>query len=164
MGLKDDLMEAKLKGLELSGAKKEDLETAKKKGSPLEIQSEMEKEAIIKFLTTADFKITELNAPIILENLKTPDQAVNVKLETLLGEYGPILKTLKQIANFAQMGQLIAELEEQIENAVKPVLEGGSTLPGLDITSQVTPVDSIPITEGTTEVSNPITSISSPLI
>ena len=59
MGLKDDLMEAKLKGLELSGAKKEDLETAKKKGSPLEIQSEMEKEAIIKFLTTADFDAIE---------------------------------------------------------------------------------------------------------
>ena len=49
MGLKDDLMKAKLEGLKLSGAKEKDLQTAQKKGSPLDIHSEMEKEAIVKF-------------------------------------------------------------------------------------------------------------------
>ena len=32
---------------------------------------EAEKEAIVKFMTKADFKITQLKAPIILEDLKT---------------------------------------------------------------------------------------------
>ena len=35
MGLKDDLMKAKLEGLKLSGAQEKDLQVAKKKGSPL---------------------------------------------------------------------------------------------------------------------------------
>ena len=138
MGLKDDLMKAKLEGLKLSGAKEKDLQTAQKKGSPLDIQSEMEKEAIVKFLTEADFKITQLKAPVILENLKTPDQAVNVGLTTLLGDKAPIIDTIKKVGQLIPgVGPAIAilmqQLEEELEKAVKPLLEGGSTLPGLDL-------------------------------
>ena len=130
MGLKNDLMEAKLKGLELSGAKKEDLEEAKKSGSPLEIQAEMEKEAIIKFLTEAELKVTELKIPVVVEQLKTPDQAVDMALQTLLGDKAPILDTIKKIPGG---GALVKPLEAALKTAIKPLLEGGATLPGLQL-------------------------------
>ena len=133
MGLKNDLMEAKLKGLELSGAKKEDLEEAKKSGSPLEIQAEMEKEAIIKFLTEAELKVTELKIPVVVEQLKTPDQAVDMALQTLLGDKAPILDTLKKLASPLGLSSVVDALESQIKKAVEPLLEAGAKLPGLDL-------------------------------
>ena len=90
--------------------------------------------AISNLLTNAKFTITKFNAPIKLENLKTPDQPVNVGLETLMGEYGPLLTKLNELANIVPGGSdLIGALETEIENAVRPLLEGGSTLPGPDI-------------------------------
>ena len=79
------------------------------------------------------FKVTELKAPVVVESIKTPEQPVNVELETLLGEYGPILKTLKKIGQPLGLGSLIDSLEGEIEKAVIPLLEGGATLPGLDL-------------------------------
>ena len=138
MGLKQDLLEAKIEALKLDGATEESIERASADDSALSIQCEMEKEAIIKYLTNSNFTITQLKAPIILEDIKTSDQAVNVELQTLLGDKGPILDTLKQIGSLIPgagpaVTELIDALEEQIEKAVKPLLEGGSTLPGLDL-------------------------------
>jgi hypothetical protein len=133
MGLKQDLIDAKIEALKLSGATDDTISEAQSTGSPLEVQSEMEKEAIAKFLTEVEFRITQIKAPVILESLQTPEQSVNVKLDTLLGEYQPILKALKQIAEPVGLGATISALEGEIEKAITPLLEGGAILPGLDL-------------------------------
>tara|TARA_Y100001963_G_scaffold147541_1_gene224040 strand:+ start:258 stop:812 length:555 start_codon:yes stop_codon:yes gene_type:complete len=134
MGLKDDLMTAKLEGLKMSGATPDAILAAKKPGSPLDLQCEMEKEAIVKFMTKADFKITQLKAPIILEDLKTPEQPVNVAVQTLLGEYGPLIDLLKTLATpVPGASVLVDELFGKIKKVVTPLTEGGATLPGLDL-------------------------------
>ena len=102
-------------------------------GSFIEREAEYTKEAITNFLTQAEFRITKLNAPVVVEKLKTPDLSVNVELETLLGEYQPILKTLKKIGDPLGLGTLIDNLEGEIEKAVTPLLKGGSILPPLDL-------------------------------
>tara|TARA_B100000424_G_scaffold202246_1_gene159380 strand:- start:280 stop:828 length:549 start_codon:yes stop_codon:yes gene_type:complete len=129
MGLKDDLMNAKLEALKKSGASEKSLNEAKKIGSPMEVQSEMEKEAIVNFLTNAEFRITKLNAPVVVEELKTSDLSVNIELDTLLGEYQPVLKTLRQLGDPLGLGQVIDSLEGEIKKAVTPLLEGGAKLP-----------------------------------
>ena len=91
------------------------------------------KEAIVNFLTSCEFRITKLNAPVVVEKMKTPDQPVNIELETLLGEYQPVLKTLKKIGDPLGLGALIDSLEVEIEKAVTPLLEGGAKLAGLDL-------------------------------
>ena len=130
MGLKQDLIEAKEKAARDTGITKP-LDTSN--GSFIEREAEYTKEAIVRFLTEAEFRITQLNAPVVVEKLKTPDQPVNVQLETLLGEYQPILKTLKQIGNPLGLGSVIDSLEGEIEKAITPLLEGGATLTGLDL-------------------------------
>ena len=130
MGLKDDLINAKVKAAEDTGVP-EPLDTSN--GSFIEREAEYTKEAIVKFLTEAEFRITKLNAPVVVDKLKTPDQPVNIELETMLGEYGPILKTLKQIGSPLGLGELIDSLEGEIEKAVTPLLEGGAKLTGLDL-------------------------------
>ena len=93
MGLKQDLIDAKVKAARDTGITKS-LDTSN--GSFIEREAEYTKEAIVRFLTEAEFRITRLNAPVVVEKFKIPEQLVNVELETLLGEYGPILKTLKK--------------------------------------------------------------------
>ena len=133
MGLTDDLLNAKLIPLIEDGASEESIEKAKGQDSALYRQSKAESEAIIDFLTKSNFTITQLKAPVVLENLKTPDQPVNVKLQTLLGEYGPLLDTLRKIADPLGQGDLIDTVEREIEKAVKPLLQAGAILDGLDL-------------------------------
>tara|TARA_R100000742_G_C4265878_1_gene83952 strand:+ start:339 stop:881 length:543 start_codon:yes stop_codon:yes gene_type:complete len=130
MGLKQDLIDAKVKAAKESGVTTP-LDTSN--GSFIERESEYTKEAIVKFLTEAEFRITQLNAPVVVEKFKIPEQLVNVELDTLLGEYGPILKTLKQIGDPLGLGSVIDSLEGEIEKAVTPLLEGGSILPPLNL-------------------------------
>ena len=130
MGLKQDLIDAKVKAAKDTGIEKP-LDTSN--GSFIEREAEYTKEAIVNFLTEADFTITQLKAPVILETLKTPDQPVNIELETLLGEYGPLLKTLKKLGDPLGLGGLIDSLEGEIEKAITPLLEGGAKLAGLDL-------------------------------
>tara|TARA_Y100000996_G_C22508449_1_gene637405 strand:- start:657 stop:1199 length:543 start_codon:yes stop_codon:yes gene_type:complete len=130
MGLKQDLIDAKVKASRESGFTAP-IDT--KPGSYIEREAEYTKEAIVKFLTEAEFRITQLNANVVVEDLKTIEQPVNVQLETLLGEYGPLLKTLKNIGTPLGLGSAIDALEGEIEKAVTPLLEGGATLPALDL-------------------------------
>jgi len=136
MRLKQDLINAKLKMVKASGGNPLLINTGP--GSPIDVECELTKEAIVKFITSADFTITQLKAPVIVESLKTPEQPVNVELETLLGDKAPILKTLKQVGTLVPgagsvISSLIDQLEIAIEKAVQPLLEGGATLPGLDL-------------------------------
>jgi len=102
-------------------------------GSPIDVECELTKEAIVNLLTQADFTVTQLKAPVIVESLKTPEQPVNIELDTLLAEYVPLLKVLKKIGDPLGLGKLIDELETQIEKAITPVLQGGAKLAGLDL-------------------------------
>jgi hypothetical protein len=77
MGLKDDLIKAKVEGLKVQGINPIDIDIGK--GSAIEVECEFMKEAIAKFLTSVDFTITELRAPVIIEDFKIPDQNVNIK-------------------------------------------------------------------------------------
>ena len=130
MGLKQDLIDAKIKAAKDTGITKP-LDTSN--GSFIEREAEYTKEAIIKFLTEAEFRITKLNAPVVVEKMKIPDQPINIQLETLLGEYQPILKTLKKIGDPLGLGSLIDSLEGEVEKAIIPLLEGGGLLPEVDI-------------------------------
>mgnify|MGYP003118289729 CR=1 FL=1 len=130
MGLKADLLDAILQAsIDVGMEEPPDLSD----GTFPERLAHYQTEAIVRFLTECEFRITKLNAPLIVENVKTPDQPVNVQLETLLGEYQPILKTLKKIGDPLGLGATIDSLEGEIEKAITPLLEGGATLPGLDL-------------------------------
>ena len=65
MGLKKDLVNAKIQALRLAGAT-EPIPT-----EALELQVDLETSALMKFLTTCEFRITQLNAPVVLEDFKT---------------------------------------------------------------------------------------------
>ena len=129
MGLKDDLLEATLQASADAGIEPPDLS----KGSYGERLAEYQAQAIITFLTEADFTITQLKAPVTVESLKTPDQPVNIELETLLGEYQPLLKVLKKIGDPLGLSSTIDKLEGEIEKAISKVLEGGAKLTGLEL-------------------------------
>tara|TARA_E500000331_G_scaffold308229_2_gene313591 strand:+ start:118 stop:663 length:546 start_codon:yes stop_codon:yes gene_type:complete len=131
MGLKDDLINAKLSMIDASGGDADKVDTSP--GSPIDVECELTKEAIVNLLTQADFTVTQLKAPVIVESLKTPEQPVNIELDTLLAEYVPLLKVLKKIGDPLGLGKLIDELETQIEKAITPVLQGGAKLAGLDL-------------------------------
>jgi len=131
MGLKDDLIEAKLEMIKASGGNPDEVDTGT--GSPIDIECELTTNAIATFLTEADFTITQLRAPVTVESLKTPDQLVNVELETLLGPYQPVLKALKKMGDPLGLGAIIDKLEGEIEKAIKPLLEGGAKLAGLEL-------------------------------
>ena len=130
MGLKQDLIDAKIKAARDAGITTP-LDT--KPGSYIEREAHHMSRAIIRSLMDADFRVTQLNAPVVLEDIKTPDLPVNVELETLLGEYGPLLKTLKQIAEPLGLGSVIDSLEEEIRKAVSAVVEGGAVVPPTDV-------------------------------
>ena len=139
MGLKADLLDAILQASSDVGIEEQpDLST----GTFPERLAHYQTEAIAKFLTEAEFRITKLNAPVILEDIKIPEQLVNVEMDTLLGEYGPILKTLKQIASPLGLGPVIDTLEGEIKKAIEPTLEGGSVLQPLDISKDDGGLDS----------------------
>ena len=117
------------------GVAESDIQVDISNTSAIYLEAKLTRDAIVHFLTKSNFTITELKAPVILEDLKTPDLPVNVQLQTMMGEYGPLLDTLKTIAAIGgpAVVELVEELQSQIENAVRPLLEGGSTLPGLDL-------------------------------
>tara|TARA_Y100000996_G_scaffold321491_1_gene257617 strand:+ start:91 stop:669 length:579 start_codon:yes stop_codon:yes gene_type:complete len=135
MGLKQDLIDAKIKALEESGA---NVELDTKPGSMIEREAEYTKDAIVNFLTKCEFTITKLNAPMRLEKLKTPPQAVDVKLDTLLADKAPILKSLKSIGKKIPgagtvINKLVDQLEGDIKRAIAPILEGGAKLQALKL-------------------------------
>ena len=130
MGLKQDLIDAKVKAARDTGIIKP-LDTSN--GSFIEREAEYTKEAIVRFLTEAEFRITRLNAPVVVEKFKIPEQLVNIELETLLGEYQPVLKALKKIGDPLGLGGMIDSLEGQIEKAITPLLTGGAVSPPLNL-------------------------------
>ena len=139
MGLKQDLLDAITSAYVDTnpGGDSSDLPDVSD-GSYPERLAHYQTEAIAKFLTEAKFRITKLNAPVVLEDLKTPDLPVNVEPQTLLGDKAPILKTLKKVGGMipgagSVVNKLIDQLEAAIKQAIQPLLKGGSTLPAVNI-------------------------------
>ena len=139
MGLKDKILDVKRRAANETNMPLLDIS----KGSYLEKEAEYIADAIIETLTEANFTITQLKAPVVVESLKTPDQPVNIELETLLGEYQPVLKLLHKIGDPLGVGKLIDNLESEIEKAVTPLLEGGAKLAGLDLGKDAGGLESI---------------------
>ena len=75
MGLKQDLIDAKVKAAKENGM----VLTDTGPGSFVEREAEYTKEAIANFLTKADFTITQLKAPVIVEDFKIPPQEADIK-------------------------------------------------------------------------------------
>jgi len=76
MGLKQDLIDAKIEGLRGSGADEKAIEQAQE---ALDVQCTFEVDAIVNFLTQCEFRITQLNANVILEDFKIPPQEGNIE-------------------------------------------------------------------------------------
>ena len=132
MGLKEDIIQAQIDSEVAQGISEEDIDSSD--GSGIEVFAEKVTEAIGNFLQNLEFSITKLNGKVVLTDFKIPDQPVNVKMDTLLGEYGPLLDTLRQLP-VPGISELVNQVQEQIELAIEPLLEGGSTLPGPEVDS-----------------------------
>ena len=65
MGLKQNIINAKVAGLMVNGIEEKNIDISR--GSAIEVESELIKEAIVNFLTKVDFTITQLNANVVLE-------------------------------------------------------------------------------------------------
>ena len=74
MGLKQDLIAAKEKAARDTGAGPLDT----KPGSYIEREAQYTMEAIVKFLNEAEFRVTQFNAPVVLENFKIPPRQGSV--------------------------------------------------------------------------------------
>ena len=129
MGLKGDLLDAKIRAAMDVGLPPPDVS----EGSYAEREAHYSARAIINAMRDANFTITQLKAPVVVVELRTPSQPVNVKLDTLLGEYQPVLKLLKKIGSPLGLSKVIDSLEGEIEKAITPLLEGGADMIGLDI-------------------------------
>jgi len=141
MGLKQAIIDAKKKAAVES--KQPPLEVENGDKSFIDLEAQYIEEAIVDFLSKSKFRITQIKAPVILESFTIPDQSVNVKLDTLLGEYQPILKTLKKIGDPLGLGGVIDKLEGEIEKAITPLLEGGAKLTGLNLGKDAGGLESI---------------------
>ena len=137
MGLKDDLINAKVKAAKDIGVE-EPLDTSP--GSFIEREAEYTKEAIVNFLTDAKFTITKLNAPIVLENLKTPDQIVDIKREAMKDDKQPMFKTIRQLGSLIpapgaanSINLLMDQVEISTDNIINSRRIDGATLRGLNM-------------------------------
>jgi hypothetical protein len=76
MGLKDELIEAKVQGLILQGVDEDKISTSR--GTAIEVEADLMTEAIVNFLTNVEFKITQLKANVVLEDFSIPPQQADV--------------------------------------------------------------------------------------
>jgi hypothetical protein len=72
MGLKDDIIEAKVQAMLVQGVDEDKINISD--GSAIEVEADLMTEAIVNFLTNVEFKITQLKANVVLENLSIPAQ------------------------------------------------------------------------------------------
>ncbi len=139
MGLRQKLIDAKVNAREEAGIT-EPLDVSP--NSYIYLEADKTARAILETLSEANLTITQLKAPVVVESLKTPDQLVNIELETLLGDKAPILKALRKIP-IPAIGEIIDRLESELEKAITPLLEGGAKLAGLDLGKDAGGLESI---------------------
>ena len=126
MGLKKDLVEAKKASLVAAGQNPAMVDTSP--GSPIDVEMTLVTAAIAKLLMSVEFRVTKFNAPVVLENFDIPEQPVDIGTDTLLGEYGPVLSTLKRMAGPLGLGEIVDQLEFQIKKIIERVSQAGGTV------------------------------------
>ena len=151
MGLKDDLIKAKVEGLKVQGVSAIDIDTGE--GSAIEVECEFMKEAIVNFLTNIDFTITELKAPVIIEDLKIPDQNVNINPQVSYIPYpggapGPAVPVQGAMGG-ATLAKLDLDKDSNVSSADFNTNSGG----GLESTGYVY-IGEDPDTQGSFDVDN----------
>ncbi len=139
MGLRQKLIDAKVNAREEAGIT-EPLDVSP--NSYIYLEADKTARAFLETLSEANLTITQLKAPVVVESLKTPDQLVNIELETLLGDKAPILKALRKIP-IPGINEIIDRLESELEKAITPLLEGGAKLAGLDLGKDAGGLESI---------------------
>ena len=82
MGLRNDLLNVYLEAARVGGT------TLNEPTDTMKMEAELTAKAIVKFITSADFTITELKAPVVLEGFKIPPQKGDV-LGTVATAGGP---------------------------------------------------------------------------
>ena len=138
MGLKQDLINAKIEAAKAAGY--EDIDTSP--GSFIEIEAEHTKEAIVKFVTSADFSITKFRCNQVTETLNTPSLPIDLKIETLLGDKKPMLDSLKKIGSKIPgagkaIDGIVNQLEGAIAKAVQPLLKAAGKVPGINLSKGI---------------------------
>tara|TARA_R110002020_G_scaffold258879_1_gene472724 strand:- start:143 stop:718 length:576 start_codon:yes stop_codon:yes gene_type:complete len=131
MGLKDDLIKAKIESLKTTGVSPSSINASP--GSALDIECEMTKEAIIKFLEKAEFRVTKFVAPVILEDFIVPDQTVDVDPNTLYQPHTPIIDAVSTIATVVGQTEVADTIDFVLKKSIGSVAGGGATLPALDL-------------------------------
>ena len=111
MGLRQKLIDAKVDALQESLQESIELDTSE--NSAIYLEADYTARAILETLSEANLTITKFRAPVVVESLKTPDQVVNIKLETLLGDKAPILKALRKLP-IPAIGEIVDKLEMPI--------------------------------------------------
>ena len=143
MGLKQDLINAKVEAAKSAGF--EGIDTSI--GSPIEIEAEYTKEAIVKFITAADFTITKFKCNQVTETLNTPSLPIDLKIETLLGDKKPMLDSLKKIGSKIPgagkaIDGIVDKLEGAIAKAVQPLLKAAGKVPSINLSKGIGGLDS----------------------
>tara|TARA_R100001460_G_scaffold92426_2_gene134327 strand:+ start:120 stop:671 length:552 start_codon:yes stop_codon:yes gene_type:complete len=133
VGLKEDLLDAVVSATADSNPQADSSTIDVSNGSYNERYAHYQTEAIVKFLENCEFRITQLNAPMVLETFKIPEQPVDVLVETLLGEYQPVLKTLKKIGEPLGLSSAIDSLEGEIKKVISTVAPAGAVAKQLDV-------------------------------
>ena len=113
MGLKQDLINAKVKAAEESGVESP-IDVSD--GSFIEREAEYVKEAIVNFLTQAELRITQLNAQVILEDFKIPPQRGDVvdggvQVQGVGNAGAPVVSTIPIGSQGGKNGVLVNEID-----------------------------------------------------
>ena len=128
MGLKEDLINAKIESLKLL-TNSSTIEMT----DSIEIEAELTKEAIVKFLENAEFRITEFAAPVIIEDFKIPEQIVSVEPDTLYQPQKPLIDILSKVATAIGQEKLVRIVDDVIKKTIGNISEEGARLPELDL-------------------------------
>ena len=73
MGLRQDIIDAKFEAAKVAGSEIEEPTEA------MEVEATLTTAAIVKFLTQCEFRITKLNANVVLEDFKIPPQPADIQ-------------------------------------------------------------------------------------
>jgi hypothetical protein len=95
MGLKQDIINAKVEGLKAAikeaegeNITEEDIDVSN--GSAIEVESELMSKAIVKFLTAVELTVTQLKANVVLEDFKIPPQSADIQPSVMVSTGVPI--------------------------------------------------------------------------
>ena len=106
MGLKQDIIKAKVEALksQIEDSKDSDFDTAE--GSAINTEATLLRDAIVDFLTKADFRVTNLKANVVLEDFKIPPQPADI-LSTVKTSPGQQVTVAGSVGSTTLPGNLV---------------------------------------------------------